>query len=56
MYFKNDKMKLIDEEIGDLHSNIIAEELKIVQDLRTLIGQNMSTIEDCAEFLSIIDA
>eukprot|EP00842_Homolaphlyctis_polyrhiza_P006252 jgi/Hompol1/6628/HPOL_002899-RA len=36
-YYKNDRMYALDEELGDIHSNIVDRELEIMQQLREAV-------------------
>lgn len=62
-YFKNNGMrrkeklnKGLDEEMGDVHSDIVGMEIEIVQALRSEILEYGAEFEDLSEFISILDA
>ena len=48
--------KGLDEEMGDVHSDIVGMEIEIVQALRSEILEYGAEFEDLSEFISILDA
>jgi DNA mismatch repair ATPase MutS len=54
-YFKNDRMKQLDAELGDINSEIGDIEIEIIQELVNAIQQHEEQLKICSLWLSTID-
>ncbi|KAF9392186.1 MutS protein msh5 [Podila verticillata] len=56
VYYKNDKMRQLDEDLGDLHGLIVDREIDILQALQERIQEYELFLFSCSEVCSELDA
>ncbi|KAF9331320.1 MutS protein msh5 [Podila minutissima] len=56
VYYKNDKMRQLDEDLGDLHGLIVDREIDILQALQERIQEYELFLLSCSEVCSGLDA
>ncbi|GAA5812728.1 hypothetical protein MFLAVUS_006186 [Mucor flavus] len=55
MYYKNDRMKELDETIGDIHAMIADKEIEIIQGLSERVLQHTDPFSEASTLLSELD-